>query len=532
MLKKKAINILAVISIVSAATSGCTKNNSATDPTATVNEVVVGSEDNNTATLTPTIIPEIEADKSILDGIKLQADTPVSYRFSNASVHDPSLIVVDGTYYIFGSHLAGAKSTDLMNWTMIGSGVNKNNPIIPDAKNEMPEAFEWAQTDTFWAPDVIQLNDGRYYMYYCNCEGSSPLSCLGVAVSDSVEGPYEDLGIILKSGMGALTPSENGDTYNANIQPNAVDPCLYFDTEGRLWMMYGSYSGGIYVLEMDPYTGMPLTSGYGKKILGANHLCIEAAYVLYSPETKYYYMFLSYGGLAADGGYNIRVCRSKTPDGPFYDSLNQDMIDCKGPIGSFFDNAAAAKYGVKLMGNFHFNAAEGEMGRIRNSYVSPGHNTAYYDEETGKYFLIFHTRFENRGESHEVRVHQMFINEDGWPVVAPYRYVEETIGSYVKEDMIGPYKAINHMRDTTNFVKPSVDIVLNEDNTVSGAWNGTWELKEDHNIVLTLGSIVYRGVCLKQWDEYGQKYVMTFTVQSEGGVSIWGSGYAALDSLK
>ena len=44
------------------------------------------------------------------------------------SVHDPSIIKADGTYYVFGSHLADAKSTDLMKWTQMHSdyGWNRN----------------------------------------------------------------------------------------------------------------------------------------------------------------------------------------------------------------------------------------------------------------------------------------------------------------------------------------------------------------------------------------------------------------------
>ena len=38
-------------------------------------------------------------------------------KFRDVSVHDPSVIrAEDGTYYIFGSHMAAAKSTDLMQW--------------------------------------------------------------------------------------------------------------------------------------------------------------------------------------------------------------------------------------------------------------------------------------------------------------------------------------------------------------------------------------------------------------------------------
>jgi len=72
---------------------------------------------------------------------------------------------------------------------------------------------------------------------------------------------------------------------------------------------------------MNPSTGKQYPGqGYGKKLLGANHSRIEGPYIQYSPDTGYYYLFLSFGGLTADGGYNIRVARSQNPDGPYYDA--------------------------------------------------------------------------------------------------------------------------------------------------------------------------------------------------------------------
>lgn len=467
----------------------------------------------------------MEIFKEIIATVPLMAENPVTYEFSNVSVHDPSIVKVDDIYYIFGSHLAAAKSKDLMNWTLIASGVTPSNPIIPNAMKEMEEAFTWAKTKTFWAPDVIQLGD-KFYYYYCNCEGSSPLSALGYAVSDNIEGPYKNLGILLKSGM-TNEPSENGDRYDAREHPNVVDPHVFFDKEGRLWMLYGSYSGGIYILELDRKTGRPLESGYGKKLLGKNHLRIEGGYIQYSPETDYYYLFLSFGGLDRTGGYNIRVARSKNPDGPYYDYAGNNMIDCKGPTGSFFDDTAAQKYGSKLIGSYKWLGLEGEENANRQAYLSPGHNSTIYEEETGKYFIIFHTRFEYKGEQHEVRVHQMFLNEDGWFVVAPYRYVGETIGTYTEEDVVGAYKAINHQKDISPKIKKSVNIVLQEDHTLIGEMNGTWELKDGNKLILTIDGVVYKGVILEQWDEFGLKNVMTFSVLSEEGVSIWGSGYKA-----
>lgn len=142
---------------------------------------------------------------------RLKAETAVEKTFEEVSVHDPSIVDGgDGCYYIFGSHLAVAKTNDLMNWTYVNRGIKNENDVIPNVYSEMKEAFEWSHSNTFWAPDVVKLGDGKYHMYYCNCQGDSPLSCLGTAVSDAVGGPYVNEGIMLKSGMTADQPSEMG----------------------------------------------------------------------------------------------------------------------------------------------------------------------------------------------------------------------------------------------------------------------------------------------------------------------------------
>ena len=449
-----------------------------------------------------------------------QTDGPL---FKDVSVHDPSVINVDGTYYVFGSHLAVAKTDDLISWELIGSGVNSSNPVIPNAREEMAEAFEWAKTETFWAPDTIQLADGRFYHYYCTCKGDSPLSSLGVAVSDNVDGPYKDLGIFLKSGMAGK--SEDGTNYNASIHPNAVDPHAFFDNDGKLWMVYGSYSGGIYIMEMDPETGFPYEGqGYGKMLLGKNHSRIEGPYMLYSPETEYYYLFLSFGGLGANDGYNMRVARSKTPDGPYYDAKGQDMINCGGPSGTFFNDAAIEKYGVKIMGNYQFKKYDGENASLTRGYKSPGHNSAYYDAESGKYFLIFHTRLTTGGEGHSVRVHQLFFSDKGWPMVSPHRYAGETLESYELGEIIGSYKLIEHVTDITGDVKYSKLIKLYSTGEILGEAQGIWEYDaQSSKITLTIEGETYQGTALRQWDFDNRQYVMTFTALSDEGLAIFGS---------
>ncbi|WP_145047540.1 family 43 glycosylhydrolase [Paenibacillus xylanexedens] len=482
----------------------------------------------------PSLLPgSAMANSSTSDVIQPQLTTQSTLStipgFTDVSVHDPSVIKVDDTYYVFGSHLQVAKSKDLMNWEAVASGVTDNNPVVPNVTKEFGEALAWAQTDTLWAADVIQLADGKFYMYYNACKGDSPRSALGVAVADNIEGPYKDQGILLKSGMWDQI-SEDGTIYDATKHPNVVDPDVFFDKDGKLWMVYGSYSGGIFILEMDETTGKPLPNqGYGKKLTGGNHSRIEAPYMQYSPETDYYYLFLSYGGLDAVGGYNIRVARSKTPDGPFYDAAGNDMIQVKADKDKpLFDDASIEPFGVKLMGNYLFQRQIGDPGTGQGiGYVSPGHNSAYVDPESGNHFLIFHSRFPGRGEQHEVRVHEMHMNADGWPTVSPYRYagLDEASNVIPSHSVAGQYKWINHGKDISSAIKTSQHVVFSPNGQISGAVTGTWSVPDDHRnqINITADGVTYKGVLTYEWEPNLQREILTFSALSSTGVAIWGS---------
>ncbi len=448
---------------------------------------------------------------------------------SNASVHDPSVVRAGSTFYVFGSHMASASTTDLMNWTQISTSAAAPNPLIQNdaPRVEFAEALAYAQTDTFWGPDVIKLGDGKFYYYYCACQGSSPLSALGLAQADAVNGPYANVGIMLKSAGATPTVSP----YDVNTMPNVVDPSVFFDHTGKLWMVYGSFSGGIFILALDSTIGSatigqpPANLGYGKKLIGGNSSRIEGAYILYNPETSFYYLFMTFGGLDAAGGYNVRVGRSPKPDGPYLDSAGNDLTNVKGNFA--FDDATIAPYGAKLMGNWQFLHATGDAGSQSRGYVSPGGVSAYLDPATNQYFLVFHTRFVGRGEEHEVRVHQFFFNEQGWPVVAPQRYAHETITTTDVGQVPGDYKLINHGKEITATVKTSTVITLNSDRSITGAVAGTWQLSGDHSISLALSGVTYRGVFVRQWDDDNQMWVQAFTALSDNGTACWGSKVAS-----
>ncbi|CAH1193025.1 hypothetical protein PAECIP111892_01133 [Paenibacillus auburnensis] len=534
-----------------------------------------------TATATPAPSPTVSPAPSP------EATAPV---FSNVSVHDPSVVKDGDTYYVFGSHIAAAKTKDLMNWSTFTNGyTTPDNAIFGDLSANLAESFAWAGENdsdskggfSVWAPDVFWNADyvnkdgskGAYMMYYCT-SSTYIRSAIGYAVSQNIEGPYVYGGTVLYSGFTAdeaydanstinkkwtntniqaliddgkldgMNPAwfNTNGTYNNKMYTNAIDPTLFYDEDGKLWMTYGSWSGGIFVLEVDPATGKPKYPGkdgttadgriidryFGTKISGGNFKSGEGPYVVYDKKTDYYYLYVTYGGLASDGGYNMRLFRSANPDGPYKDATGQDAV-----LATDEDHSAI---GNKLLGNFLFSNLNGVADFPTYGYVSSGHNSVYYDEEEGKIFNFFHTRFPLRGETHEVRVHQMFMNEDAWPVVAPHRYSGETLSKVERADVIGAYQFVNHGEDTSAKIKSTVDVELLEDGTLGGAVSGTWELAGDYYAHLLInetdnGSPVqrlYKGVFVKQWDSTRKDNVMVFTAMSDQGVAVWGSAIELL----
>ncbi|MDO3381798.1 LamG-like jellyroll fold domain-containing protein [Gilvimarinus algae] len=458
---------------------------------------------------------------------------PSLINFNDVAVHDPSVIrAEDGTFYVVGSHLGFAKSEDLVSWELVATDVNDANPLFNTYATEIAEGIEWTGGYVgSWASDIIRLDDGRYYFYYNHCtqpatgQCDGPRSYLGVAVSDNVEGPYVDQGIFLYSGQ---TPEEMAGDYgvgdltafDATIHPNVIDPTAFFDKDGALWMVYGSYSGGIFILAMDEATGMPEPGqGYGTHLIGGDHSSIEGSFVLYSPESDYYYLFASFGGYEANDGYNIRVARSRTPDGPYLDAQGQDVAAARGGWDSI------APYGTKLMGGFNFAAYPGSDAEAYG-YLAPGHNSAYYDEQTGKHYLITHTRFPNRGEAHAIRVHELWINEDGWLVASPERYAPiegENIVDY--EDIVGDYQIVNHRKDINRSAHNSQFASLHADGSITGEVSGHYTLYSDNTQRLTItldDGTVFEGVAAWQWDPRLQSLIPTFSALSGEGVSLWG----------
>lgn len=465
-----------------------------------------------------------------------------SERFNDYGVHDPSVIKVDGTYYIFGSHLAAAKSTDLMNWQEVSSLTEGNvdtSPLFQTYSTEIAEGIAW--TDNFsgnWAANVIQAPNGKFWFYYNHCGQAKPeepnigtevcyhRSYLGLAEADSIEGPYVNKGIFLRSGHRdgelATYPVDGVTEYNAAIHPNAIDPTTFYDKDGGLWMVYGSYSGGIFVLDIDETSGMPVAGqGFGKKLAGGDFNAMEGPFAFYSPKSDYYYLMWSNGGFADGEGYNVRVARSKTPDGPYLDAEGRDVIDAR----------VNNNYGVKLIGSFNFDSPLGETA-TEWGYNAPGHNSAMYDVELDKHLFVSHTRFPVEQQAHEnahaVRVHEMWVNSDGWLVLSPHRYAPIEGVNYVdNQDIQGDYRIIFHENDTNTEEHQSLYINLSQGNhvfkgNISGAASGTYTFSENDSLInITIDGTNYNGVVKWQWNKGDERLEPVISAMSPTGEMIW-----------
>ena len=504
----------------------------------------------------------------------------VAYTLNRVSVHDPSIVwePVSQTYYIFGSHRASAKTTDMMNWTAFTAPWATATSTDATNSAALAEAVKWSKRGStsysvdgnMWAPDVIWNKAMNKWCMYLSVNGDNWYSSIVLLTSDNIEGPYLYQGSVVMSGFHSGTSYKDTDLEKAigtqaslpsryavgnkwgNRYPNCIDPCVFYDENGKLWMSYGSWSGGIWMLELDENTGLrdytidyPLTGSgdgitidpyFGKKIAGGFYVSGEASYIEYIG--GYYYLFVTYGGLAAggvptdynNGGYQMRVFRSENPDGPFIDSRNNSAV-FSSYLLNFGPKENDNNRGENIFGAYTSwgNQAKGNLGER-----SQGHNSIIAAED-GRTYLVYHTRFQNWLESHQVRVHQVFQSKNGWLVVAPFEYTGEEVKSadiattqQIATDRIpGKYKLLIHeykLDHTKKAAAEPVDIELTTDGNITGKYTGTWKVEAGTSYVtLKIGSTYYHGVMVEQTLEPSTTKAPAFTaVAATTGTTAWG----------
>lgn len=532
--------------------------------------------------------------------------------YSQLGIHDPSIYFNpdDATYYIMGSHIGFGKTSDLLDLHNIGnknvyskdySQEFKSSPehVVQVARNgattmeTLPsfDAGEYCATyagikvgdrqptsqagwiaGNQWAPDVIyNPNMGKWCMYI-SLNGDYWASAIVMLTSDSPSGPFSYQAPIVCGGFNGQVYSGKSvdykntdlelvlgpldklpDRYNTStwgdLWPNCIDPCVFFDDNQQLWLVYGSWSGGIFILKLDNNTGLrdytytynsetykgtapngTSFAGYtsdpyfGKLIAGGCYVSGEGPYV--QKIGDYYYLFVTYGGLSPDGGYEMRVFRSANPDGPYADASGAPAKYTQYQLN--YGAGATTNKGMKVLG------AMNNWGSMTVGECAEGHNSAITDRE-GDSFLVYHTKFNDGSYNFQVRIRQLFVNEKGWLVASPFRFTgkqtrqadiesrrlftpEEIAGTY--KLMIHPYRLDHNKMDEAS----PVSVTLSADGKITGTYSGTWAYSEgDKSFVnLKINNVTYYGVAINQnVDGYADMPALCISAVSGSGVPAW-----------
>lgn len=477
-----------------------------------------------------------------------------SHTPKRVSVHDPSIVKSKGTYYLFGSHRAWAKSTDLVNWTTFTNNLSTKYETILG-----PIWREWSKqssnpdvTGNMWAPDVVWNPTMRKWCMYLSVNGANFRSVIVLLTADTIEGDWSYVGPVVYSGFTNVNVSRTDVTkvlgsgadltrYQSQRDTgiNAIDPSVKTDGNGDMWMTFGSWFGGMWMMKLNPANGLrdysttyptvPNQSDayYGVKLGGGFGNSGEGSYLIRA--NGHWYLFVSYGNLQQTGGYQIRMFRSDSITGPYTDEAGHTAVSQRA-IG----NNWSSDIGVRLMSSIQWSGNNNA-----SIEVSQGHNSALVDDD-GTAYLVYHTRFSNRGEEHEVRVRQLLPTSNGWLVAAPYEYTgtKAATAGYPAAQLTGQYELVTHEQSTffkgpkkvtqknsTDYrgVNKPVTVTLNPDGSVSGAKTGQWKTDPGTNrLTLTLGGTTYVGAFDRLPRDKDRKTVMTFSIIGDN-TCLWGS---------
>jgi len=226
-------------------------------------------------------------------------------------VHDPSAITkCKDQYWVFytGRGIPSCHSRDLLKWER-GPAVFTNAPAW--TARAVPRNH-WIY---YWAPDIIHLGD-RYLLYYAVSSFGRNDSAIGLATNPTLD--PADPGFKWTD-QGLVVQSTSKDDFNA------IDPAASLDAQGRLWLAFGSFWGGIKLVQLDPDTGKRLAPDSPLYSLAFND-SIEASYIYH--RNGFYYLFVNWGLCCrgTNSTYEIRLGRSRQITGPYLDKGGADLV--------------------------------------------------------------------------------------------------------------------------------------------------------------------------------------------------------------
>ncbi|HEY0794390.1 MAG TPA: family 43 glycosylhydrolase [Acidisarcina sp.] len=234
-------------------------------------------------------------------------------------------------------------SADLVNWTYSGNAFVGLPP--------------WANTAgaALWAPAIKYFN-GQYYLYF-----TTPVTTLagqgaaiGVGVSASPAGPFVHQ-------PGPVVEPERATNCCGGAYRSTLDPDVITDASGQSYILFGSFTGGIYVRRLS-------ADGFTSDIASEQLIAADSRYEggNWWFHAGYYYLLASSTNCCSGPltGYGVFAGRATTPLGPYLDAqgISMTALNVGGtPV-------------LRMNGN---------------SVLGPGGNVMFTDE-AGQDYMLYH----------------------------------------------------------------------------------------------------------------------------------------------
>jgi arabinan endo-1,5-alpha-L-arabinosidase len=298
-------------------------------------------------------------------------DTPAENQLLRPRVHDPAVIRCGRFFYLFstGPRLPIFRSADLLHWRQTGSIFGAELPAWTETVAPGTKGY-------WWAPD-ISFSAGLYRVYYSVSTFGSQRSAIGLAVNKTLDPGqadyrWTDCGPVVESAPG-LTDF------------NAIDADAFTDSDGRQWLIFGSFFGGIKMARLDPATNKLADSNIVHIAARPGTNAIEGACLLRRGD--YYYLFVSFDLCCRgiESTYRIMVGRSQCVTGPYFDRDGRDMRQGGGTC-----------------------LLEGD-----DDWKGPGHNEVFTD--SGLDYIVHHAYDARRGGRPTLFIRPLIWHADAWP---------------------------------------------------------------------------------------------------------------------
>jgi arabinan endo-1,5-alpha-L-arabinosidase len=294
----------------------------------------------------------------------------------NLGTHDPTLIAAHGQYYLFstGDQLGAKTSKDLRSWQAAPE-------VFTAATRPDWLAERVPGVMNLWAPD-ISFYGGKYHLYYSASTFGCNVSCIGHLTRPALDsGTWSDEGPVVCS-----NEDRSCDSGSRPDDWNAIDPNLIVDEAGKAWLAFGSFWGGIQMIELDENGARAGTEVKTIAARPSNGGALEAPSIV--RRCGYYYLFMSWDACCrgADSTYNLRVGRSASVTGPYVDRDGKQLLTGGGTL--------------VLTGG--------------TRYRGPGHNSVLFTADAA--YNAYHAYdADNRGDP-VLRISELAWDDDGWPV--------------------------------------------------------------------------------------------------------------------